>query len=78
MTGDGVQVCLVTSLARERNVIQITPWWLQRWGETVSYQTNNVKFDTERFSFKKLNEVEDKEQYQVKLSNRFTALEDLR
>jgi hypothetical protein len=32
----------------------------------------------ERFNLKKLNEVEDKEQYRVELSNRFTALENLR
>jgi hypothetical protein len=32
----------------------------------------------ERFSLKKLNEVEDKEQYGVELLNRFTALKNLR
>jgi hypothetical protein len=31
----------------------------------------------ERFNFKKLNEVEGKEQYRVEISNRFAALEDL-
>jgi hypothetical protein len=31
----------------------------------------------ERFSLKKLNEVEDKEQYHVQISNRFSALENL-
>jgi hypothetical protein len=31
----------------------------------------------ESFSFKKLNEVEGKEQYHVEVSNRFVALEDL-
>jgi hypothetical protein len=31
----------------------------------------------ERFTLKKLNEVEGKEQYHVEVSNRFTALEDL-
>jgi hypothetical protein len=31
----------------------------------------------ERFSLKKLNEVEGKEQYQVKISNWFIALENL-
>jgi hypothetical protein len=30
----------------------------------------------ERFSLKKLNEVEDKEQYHVRISNRFAALEN--
>jgi hypothetical protein len=31
----------------------------------------------ERYSFKNLNEAEDKEQYHVEISNRFTALENL-
>jgi hypothetical protein len=31
----------------------------------------------EKFSLKKLNEVEGKEQYHVELSNRFAALENL-
>jgi hypothetical protein len=31
----------------------------------------------ERFSLKKLNEVEVKEQYRIEVSNRFAALEDL-
>jgi hypothetical protein len=35
------------------------------------------RFHMERFNFKKLNEEEDKEQYHVEVSNRFTALEDL-
>jgi hypothetical protein len=30
-----------------------------------------------RFNLKKLNEVEDKEQYRLKVSNRFAALESL-
>jgi hypothetical protein len=35
------------------------------------------RLDMERFNLKKLNEVESKEQYRVKVSNRFTALDDL-
>jgi hypothetical protein len=31
----------------------------------------------QRFNFKKLNEVEVKDQYRVEVSNRFAALEDL-
>jgi uncharacterized metal-binding protein YceD (DUF177 family) len=31
----------------------------------------------ERFNFKKLNEVEGKEQYCIQISNRFAALENL-
>jgi hypothetical protein len=35
------------------------------------------RFHMERLNFKKLNEVESKEQYHVEVSNRFAALEDL-
>jgi hypothetical protein len=36
-----------------------------------------LRFHTERFILKKLNELEGKEQYRVEVSNRFGALEDL-
>jgi hypothetical protein len=32
------------------------------------------KFDMERFNFKNINNVEVEEQYQVKITNRFTTL----
>jgi phosphomevalonate kinase len=35
------------------------------------------RFDMEKFYFKKLNDVEVKEQFRVEVSNRFAALEDL-
>jgi len=35
------------------------------------------KFDVEIFDLKKLNDVEVKEKYQVEISNRFAALENL-
>jgi hypothetical protein len=35
------------------------------------------RFNMERFNFKKLNEVEGKEQFRVEVSNRFAALECL-
>jgi hypothetical protein len=35
------------------------------------------RFHMERLNLKKLNEVEDKEQYRVEVSNRFAVLEDL-
>jgi hypothetical protein len=44
---------------------------------TVSNQTMH-RFHMERFSLKELNEVEGKEQYHVEISNRFTALENLK
>jgi len=35
------------------------------------------KFDGERFNLRKLNELEVRKQYQIKISNRFAALENL-
>jgi hypothetical protein len=35
------------------------------------------KFDMERHNLKKVDDVEVKQQYQVKISNRFSALENL-
>jgi hypothetical protein len=43
----------------------------------VSKQTMH-RVHMERFSVKKLNEVQGKEQYHVEISNRFAALENLR
>jgi hypothetical protein len=37
----------------------------------------SLRFHMERFNFKKLNEVEGKEQYHVEVTNRFAVLEDL-
>jgi hypothetical protein len=50
-------------------------------GERLAVNTMNKqgshKFHIERFSLKKLNEVEGKVKYRVEVSNRFVALEDL-
>jgi molecular chaperone GrpE (heat shock protein) len=35
------------------------------------------KFDAERFNLKKLSELEVRKQHQIKISNRFAALENL-
>jgi hypothetical protein len=37
----------------------------------------SYRFHKGRFNFKKLNELQDKEKYGVKVSNRFVVLEDL-
>jgi hypothetical protein len=44
---------------------------------TVSTQTAK-KFNAERFNLKKLSELEVRKQYQLKISNRFAALEDIK
>ena len=35
------------------------------------------KFDMDRFNFRKLNDLEFRKQYQIEISNKFAALEDL-
>jgi hypothetical protein len=45
--------------------------------ERIVNKQGSHKFHMERFSLKKLNEVEGKEKYRVEVSNRFAALEDL-
>jgi len=35
------------------------------------------RFDRQRFNLRKLNEPEDREQYQIEITNRFAALENL-
>jgi hypothetical protein len=35
------------------------------------------EFDTERFNLKKLSELEVRKQYQIKISNRYAALENI-
>jgi hypothetical protein len=56
-------------------VILTIIWWWQKLWEYVSKGTKQ-KFDMKSFNLKKLNGVEDKEQYRVKISNRFSALEN--
>ena len=43
---------------------------------TVSKKASQ-KFDGERFNLRKLSELEVRKQYQMKISNRFTALDSL-
>jgi len=47
-----------------------------REGVAVSKQAAQ-KFDVERFNLRKLSELEVRKQYQIKISNRFAALENL-
>jgi hypothetical protein len=41
------------------------------------FKQRSQRFNKERFNFKKLNDVEGKEQFHVEVSNRFAALKDL-
>ena len=61
-------------LSGKLTVILITLRWLQRLA--VCKQAAQ-KFDVERFNLRKLSELEVRKQYQIKMPNRFAALENL-
>jgi len=52
-------------------VILITVWRLQKLRKVAQ------RFDGEGFHLRKLNELEDRKQYQIEVINRFAALENL-
>ena len=58
-------------------MIQITIWWLQKLGGLTINKQPVQKFDVERYILRKLNELEVRKQDQIKISNRFAALENL-
>jgi hypothetical protein len=66
----------MSDLAREENVTLITIWWWQKLGQTGSKQMSNTKIYVETES-QEINNIESREQYQAKISNRFTAVENL-
>jgi hypothetical protein len=48
-------------------------------GERLALNKHTMhRVHMERFNLKKLNKVEDEEQYHVEISNKFTALENLK
>jgi hypothetical protein len=57
-------------------VILITIWWLQEFGKDIRKQASH-RLDVERFNLRNLSELEDREQHQIKISNRFADLENL-
>ena len=60
----------------ELTVLLITIWWLQKLGKDWQQQGAR-KFGGERFKLMKLNDLEVREQYQVEITNRFAALENI-
>ena len=70
---------LDTCSSGQLTVILITIWWLQKLGKerlAVSKQAAQ-KFYVERFNLRKPNELEVRKPYQIEISNRFAALENL-
>ena len=56
----------------------ITIWWLQKLGKRLTVRKPAAqKVEGERFNCRRLNELEVRKQYQIKLSNRFAALNNL-
>jgi hypothetical protein len=67
----------MSSYSGEQTVILTTVWcWQNRDRLAVSKQTV-LSFHMEKFNLRKFNEVEDKEQYHVKISNRFARFQNL-
>jgi hypothetical protein len=58
-------------------VILIIIWWLQKLGKDSARKQAAQKTDVGKFNFKKLSEMEVRKQFQIELSNRFAALENL-
>ena len=65
-------------LSGELTVMVITIWLLQKIGERLAVRKPAAqKVEGERFNFRRLNELEVMKQCQIKISNRFAALEKL-
>jgi hypothetical protein len=63
---------------RKLIVILTTIWWLQKVRERLAVNTQAAqKFEGERFNLAKLNELEVRKQYQIEITNRSAALENL-
>ena len=59
-------------------MLLITFWWLQKVRERLAVSNQETqKFNVERFNLRKLSELEARKQYQIKISNRYRALENL-
>jgi hypothetical protein len=53
-------------------------WWLQKVRERLAVRKQTAKkFDGERFNLRKLNDREVRKQYQMEVTNRFAAVENL-
>jgi hypothetical protein len=60
----------------ELTVILITVWWLHR-ERLAGNKQETQKFDVEIFNLRKLSELGVRKQYQINISNRSAALENL-
>jgi hypothetical protein len=65
------------SLSGELTVILISVWWLQKLGSLAINKQLAQNSEVERYNLRKLNELEVRKEYQIEISNRFAALENL-
>jgi hypothetical protein len=61
----------------ELAVSLVTIRWLQSEEKIGNKQTIRTEFNTEEFNLSKLSDLEVRKQYQMKIANRFAALENL-
>jgi hypothetical protein len=66
------------NLSGELTVILITIRWLQNLGRLAINKQTSQTFDVERYNIRKLNELEVRKQYHIKILNSCAALENLR
>ena len=77
MRSDKVLLATLMSVLGKLTVILITIWWLQIREILAVSKHVSQKFDVGRFNLRKLNELEVRKQYEIKISYRFAALETL-
>ena len=58
-------------------VTQIIIWWWQKLGRLAVRKQEAQKSDGERFNLRKLKDLEARKQYQIEITNRFAALENV-
>jgi hypothetical protein len=78
LTGEGIQVHLMSDHSGQQIVIMTTILWWQKLGrDWLWINKDHTDFYTETFNFRKLNKVEGKEKCHIEVSNKFEALGDL-
>ena len=69
---------LIYEVAGELTVIPNTVWWFAKVRESFLLSKETAqKFDVGIFNLRKLHELEVRKQYQIEITNRFAALENL-
>ena len=64
-------------VSEERILTLITIWWWQKLGKLAVRKQAAQKSDRGRFNLRKLNDLEVRKPYQIEITNRFAALENV-